>query len=436
MKETCVICVETMIFKGSYDCGHSVCGRCTSKFVFLYKDLKCSQCNLESKKIKMTNISSEKDILQKMPHLKDIEINNTLCKNKTIAFENSLTKKFATFLVCFQCKECNFLVDQKSSLLKHYINHHKNIFICKICIDRNFEFWDEITHYTFKEFKEHKKNKHVECKFCDKLYFDLKEAQNHCTEKHQICTICVSLGENHVYFKDFYELEQHYLTEHYTCNQPTCQQTKCYAFAHRSELWAHYKKVHNFNKELDEIVLNAQKNKPPNKLVLNTIQNIEISNKPTVLNPKLAKLNLSLANASKLNTKTEKAMLIGKIKGVLKMSVKMYLEKIVKEFYDIVSNTHNTIDSNNLSTIKTDMEEVLTRYLTKYSEKEIKLMVYNVLHYLYGKENTNNVFFTEYMKEIKYPTFKKTEVKKEEPVEFVSKKKIFKIVDFTSNRKK
>lgn len=462
--DLCVICMENIVFKGVYDCGHFVCGRCACKFVFLYKDMKCSQCNKINDKI--TLYENEKVSLKNAISKK---INTNL-----MHFDTNNCKKFASNLLEVRCKECfvkiendgssndskegkylNFIdkvskinVKEKKksvseSIIKHFIEKHKNKYLCKVCLDRNFEFWDEFTQFSFEEYKEHKKRSHSHCIFCDKIFFDLKDLKAHAGEKHQICTICTVIGKPHIYLKNYSDLIKHYNTEHFCCTEKRCVESHCFAFAHKSELWAHLQKIHQIKKDLHEIEIKKfVKNPEKMNLMDESVEN-HLANQNTnikLLNPVLDK-SIALIKSKKPNKKTENDELLGKIKSILALYIKTNIEEIPKQIFTLFTSSETSFDQNTnkisaqkLSLYAKDIEEILQRYMYRSNEKEVKTVVHNLLDFIFGSDPSSKVFLSKFKNEIRFPSFKKSDASPKE--ETIEKKNTFKIVDLSHKTKK
>ena len=377
---------------------------------------------------------------------------STPLETEMALFENAEVKELVDSLLLCRCKLCNQLLKDKRMLYKHFKSFH-NLFVCDVCLFWEFEFWDEIKLYeTFAEFKSHRRKMHTFCNLCEKHFFDLLEARKHCINAHQMCTVCDVLGRKHQYFQNYEELEKHYTSQHYCCTDTLCVKNHCYVYAHKSEMWAHYKNVHKIQKDFNEIHLLTY-NQDPKRCDLSEARGVVheeslfVSNASSVqiLNPNMKEnatfpnfVNLLQSNMvlSRNRQLVEKAKEGGLLPDFLVSGANESLLKRIKgstknfhnEIFTAIKNYQKDLQANAnsaenlLKTLIKDLEGIL----------ESKMAVYNLLYAVFNEDKAVKKYLPRYMNEIKFPPFEK----KENPIEPEIKKNRFKIVDLNNLSKR
>ena len=424
---SCIICTETCQFYGEYDCKHLICGRCACKYVFLYKDLKCAQCNKLSNKI-IINSNSNID------EYRDIKIDERV-HNDLIIYNNEESMRFVSYLLQHKCRICQFVCKNSIDLQKHFKLNHPNKFICKTCVDRNFTFWDELSIYTYIEYKTHKKKRHEYCVFCEKNFFDLKALKEHSTQKHQICSICCVLGKNNIYLNNFEDLQKHYQSEHWCCKDKICRNNHCYVYAHKSELWAHYQQIHKIQSNFDELEIRISVEKPRKMAVGgNGVEMTIFNSAPRITNPVVGERHYpefgSDTLASRVLARTENGANYSKIKSCVNFITNSNVTELSKEIFEIIKVTEKLTKE-----VTDDLEEIMASFLPTKTFTERKRVIHNILEGVYGLKERD--FIEKYYNEVKYPGFNKVELKTNEKSETIDiKKNRFKVIDISKLKKK
>lgn len=444
----CIICFEEFSIFGKYDCHHIVCYRCAAKMAFLHKNFQCSQCNRLSSHIKFCSETHKSD--NKNQNVESI------CNQASISYQDEYCRIEVKKLLEIKCKECikKNIYDTFQSLNDLYTHFkiHKNKYICKVCIDRNYELWDEIQIYTtYEKYEQHRKSTHVYCMFCNKIYFDIRDIKIHCINMHQVCSICTTLGKNHIYLENYTQLIKHYKAEHYCCHYKACISNHCFVYAHKSELWAHYYKVHNIQKSYDDITFqsdlkvckidlmndfstidttdNGAQNDITKKLFKNLNTKAQILNPTTLLNKQYVNSNYTIS---------QNKMIANRIKSILEMQSKLiknfiYNTQVEDDIYTIIIKYIQNNKSTSLTLLSNDLENVLLNANPSINIANKKRIVYELLNISLIKTNNVIEFLSNYLKSIKYPQFQKTEVKIQKPD--IIKKNKFKVIDLSKLNK-
>ena len=444
----CVICFEESSIFGKYDCCHTICYRCATKMAFLHKNFQCSQCNRLSSYINFCSLTHESCNENKNTESIDNQI--------SILYQNKHCKIEVRKLLEIKCRECikNNIHDTFQSLNDLYIHFrtHKNKYICKVCIDRNYELWDEIQIYTtYEKYEQHQRETHVYCIFCNKMYFDIKDIKMHCINMHQICSICTTLGKNHIYLENYAQLIEHYKAEHYCCHYKACVSNHCFAYAHKSELWAHYCRVHNIQKSYDDITFQSDlkickidlmndfaitdpaRDGTHTDITKKLFKNL--NTKAQILNPTIL-LNKQYVNSN--YAMKQNKMVANRIKSILEMQSKLvknftYNAQIENDIYTMIIKYMQDDKSTSLTLLSNSLEDVLFNAAPSISFTNKKRIVYELLNISLVKTNQVIAFLSNYLKSIKYPQFQKTEIKTQESG--IIRKNKFKVIDLSKFNK-
>ncbi|KIZ00810.1 LIM domain and RING finger protein, partial [Monoraphidium neglectum] len=86
---------------------------------------------------------------------------------------------------------------------------------------------------------------HPPCHFCKQRFYDSGELYNHMERSHEHCFICRRAHPGkYVYFRDYAELDAHFLSDHHPCPHPACIERRFVVFQGEAELKRHFAAEH------------------------------------------------------------------------------------------------------------------------------------------------------------------------------------------------
>lgn len=468
----CHICCEKHQYFAKYECKHEICYKCSSRLIYLYKDQRCPMCKQENQIPFFYQISKEKVDLNLFPSNnkdsskdngnKNVRDNGNDNKNirddKDKNVTNNKTTDKATFqdkeiekriknLLLIKCKECKQIFNSKKDLSFHFKNKHSSL-LCTTCLNNNHQFWYEYVSYSPETLSLHRKGEegHIFCPHCSIWLYNKELSKKHGNEEHQICTICDSIGIKFQFYKNYEELEAHFRSKHFCCDSPVCIKNHCYAYAYKSELCAHYMAHHGMEVQLCDISHKSDKN--PTVLSLhnfkeNNEDDISIySRGVNILNPLINEPYFPSFNENGSNTSNNRNGSNssnnenGSVPNFLNRTVikqreesKIERVSILVEITPLFYKEISLIIEKYISGIK-----ALSEMIGEIEEcvgKQNCSKILGRINFL-EKQNEINKFLEEYKKELKFPSFVKSNKTGINNLEENKKKGVgFKVLNFS-----
>jgi len=188
-----------------------------------------------------------------------------------------------------RCTLCSASFKTMILLKKHVKEQHQKAF-CEVCLMGLRQFPHERKLYSAEELEFHLNNEktkmgrivHPICEFCKDHLFDENELFQHLQKTHYTCHVCDKAGVTFQYFKDYYNLKQHFNKEHFLCQHEECA-SAFQVFATPLELKMHQTSVHeSYNNKHIKIQFNQTSSvRHQQQNNSNNHNNNNVSNTPT-----------------------------------------------------------------------------------------------------------------------------------------------------------
>jgi hypothetical protein len=134
----------------------------------------------------------------------------------------------------------------------------QHLHFCDLCLKGRKVFISEQVLYSKRDLDRHNRTGddagplaeagfkgHPPCHFCRRRFYDSNELYNHMERDHEHCFLCRRANPNkYVYFKDYAELDAHFMKDHHPCPHPACIERRFVVFPQEAELKRHFATEH------------------------------------------------------------------------------------------------------------------------------------------------------------------------------------------------
>uniref|UniRef100_A0A7S3QSY8 RanBP2-type domain-containing protein n=1 Tax=Dunaliella tertiolecta TaxID=3047 RepID=A0A7S3QSY8_DUNTE len=142
--------------------------------------------------------------------------------------------------------------------MKSFIQNNYKLQFCSICVEGRKVFLCEQLLYTRFDLDKHNKTGddegplaesgfkgHPMCHFCRTRFYDSNELYRHMEGSHEHCFICRrERPHQHVYYRHYKELEDHFRQDHFICPHPACLEARFVVFPTEHEMKRHFANEH------------------------------------------------------------------------------------------------------------------------------------------------------------------------------------------------
>lgn len=258
-RPVCILCCEPMDVVAFGACDHrTACGKCCLRLRICYSNLQCAMCKKELKEIVLAPWRDEEQIPKFSVYKKDASLSSRVVTQlgPGIVFVDSWDPRKGRsrllnqllLMVGISCPICpkGALFNNHKSLLDHMRRLHKNKFLCSICLDEERVFVrDQEIFDSSSAVQHHKKEKHPQCKFCQrKSFYDSDALWYHLIQEHFRCQLCDQQGTTDAWYRNAPELQLHLANDHFACEHENCR-ASLVAFTTLEELQRHHLQYHS-----------------------------------------------------------------------------------------------------------------------------------------------------------------------------------------------
>ncbi|TYH43336.1 hypothetical protein ES332_D11G121500v1 [Gossypium tomentosum] len=251
MDDSCVVCADNLEWVAYGACGHrDVCSTCVARLRFICNDRLCCICKTESNVIFVTKALGDYTRM-----INDFSVLPT---------EVRMIKAMCRL----SCSVCDKIEEQSNAgikrrgkfrnieQLKGHLFHQHRLVMCSLCLEGRKVFICEQKLYTRAQLNQHINTGdsevdgteserggfmgHPMCEFCKSPFYGDTELYSHMSTEHYTCHICQRQHPGqYEYYKNYNDLEIHFLRDHYLCEDETCLAEKFIVFQSEAELKRH-----------------------------------------------------------------------------------------------------------------------------------------------------------------------------------------------------
>lgn len=267
MSDHCIVCAEPLHFTAYGPCGHNeACSNCICRLRSVLKDQRCVYCQQPSPAVFVTHFAgdftrqvSPQDFATLQQRASEGEFYH-LDSAQAYFDDESHFKEMQARCSYSHPLTGNTIFRSLKALKARLLQNHERKF-CDICLEGRKVFISEQVTYMPSELDRHLKqgdlqgpmavsgfSGHPECVYCRKRFYGNNELYEHMHRSHEQCFLCKRVDpSNHVYYRNYPELERHFRKEHHLCGQKECLEKGFVVFASEQELKTHTVKEHSQN---------------------------------------------------------------------------------------------------------------------------------------------------------------------------------------------
>ncbi|XP_052480488.1 E3 ubiquitin-protein ligase hel2 [Gossypium raimondii] len=275
MDDSCVVCADNLEWVAYGACGHrDVCSTCVARLRFICNDRRCCICKTESNVIFVTKALGDytrmiNDFSVLPTEVRAGRVGSYWYHEDTHAFFDDVDHYRMIKAMCrLSCSVCDKIEEQSNAgikrrgkfrnieQLKGHLFHQHRLVMCSLCLEGRKVFICEQKLYTRAQLNQHINTGdsevdgteserggfmgHPMCEFCKSPFYGDTELYSHMSTEHYTCHICQRQHPGqYEYYKNYNDLEIHFLRDHYLCEDETCLAEKFIVFQSEAELKRH-----------------------------------------------------------------------------------------------------------------------------------------------------------------------------------------------------
>ena len=254
----CILCCEPMEVMSFGECNHwASCYKCCLRLRMCYDNTECPMCKKELRDIVIAPWRKDmpkfseyvRGTLPYKIHKIDLKLGPGVVMVDDPPGRSQKLLNELLGMVSLSCSKCSAksrkMYRNAKQLMDHMQQQH-SAHICKLCLDEKRVFpLDLETYPSISALKKHKKEKHPECRFCNRTrFYDSDALWHHLTQHHFRCMLCDQDGAHDAWYRNAPELQLHLSHDHFACDHENCRACLV-AFHTIDELQEHHMQHHS-----------------------------------------------------------------------------------------------------------------------------------------------------------------------------------------------
>ncbi|KAI8111744.1 hypothetical protein M9435_004243 [Picochlorum sp. BPE23] len=254
----CILCCEPMEVMSFGECNHwASCYKCCLRLRMCYDNTECPMCKKELRDIviapwrkSMPKFSEYvRGTLPYKIHRVDLKLGPGVVMVDDPPGRSQKLLNELLGMVSLSCSKCSTTSRKRYKNAKQLMDHMQkqhSTYMCKLCLDEKRVFpLDLETYPSVSALKKHKKEKHPECRFCNRTrFYDSDALWHHLTQHHFRCMLCDQDGAHDAWYRNAPELQLHLSHDHFACDHDNCRACLV-AFHTLDELQEHHMQHHS-----------------------------------------------------------------------------------------------------------------------------------------------------------------------------------------------